>query len=126
MGETLELAAAGERRGPKGLHGVLMFKSSEVPKAPHMTSDTPLDHAKECPVMTDEHRRDAAASRRQTNHLPDDVRPLTWAAEQLGISKNTAYRLAERGELPGVFRVGVQYRVSVPRFFREVHGEDGA
>ena len=66
----------------------------------------------------------AARRRRSNRSLPDDVRLLHWAADYLGISKNTAYRLAERGELPGAFRVGVQYRVSVPRFLREVHGDD--
>jgi excisionase family DNA binding protein len=56
-------------------------------------------------------------------HLPDDVEFLPWAAEQLGISKATAYRLAEAGEIPGLFRIGRQYRVSVPRFRSIVHGE---
>lgn len=52
-----------------------------------------------------------------------DIRPLSWAAEQLGIGQSTAYRLAEVGKLPGSFRVGRQWRISVPRFLREVHGE---
>ena len=56
-------------------------------------------------------------------HLPADVELLPWAAERLGISKATAYRLAEIGEIPGLFKVGRQYRISVPRFNREVHGE---
>jgi len=55
--------------------------------------------------------------------LPADVRPLSWAAEQLGIGVSTAYRLAAAGRLPGAFKIGVQWRVSVPRFLREVHGE---
>jgi excisionase family DNA binding protein len=50
---------------------------------------------------------------------------LPWAAEQLGISKATAYRLAKAGKMPGLFKVGAQYRVSVVRFFCEVHGKDG-
>jgi excisionase family DNA binding protein len=61
--------------------------------------------------------------RRHPNNLPSDVALLPWAAEQLGISKATAYRLAAAGRIPGLFRVGGQYRVSVPRFLREVHGE---
>jgi len=55
----------------------------------------------------------------------DDVEPLSWAAEQLGVSMTTCYRLAQRGELPGTFKVGGQYRISVQRFNREVHSEDG-
>jgi excisionase family DNA binding protein len=62
--------------------------------------------------------------RRHPNTLPADVALLPWAAEQLGISKATAYRLAATGQLPGLFRVGSQYRISVPRFLREIHGED--
>jgi excisionase family DNA binding protein len=53
-----------------------------------------------------------------------DVQPIAWAAEQLAISTTTAYRLAETGRLPGVFKVGGQWRVSVARFLREVHGPD--
>ena len=56
--------------------------------------------------------------------LPDDVALLPWAAERLGIGLSTAYRLAPLGEIPGAFRVGAQWRVSVPRFLREVHGEE--
>ncbi len=54
--------------------------------------------------------------------LPDDVAPLSWAAEALGIGLSTAYRLAQAGEIPGVFRVGRQYRCSKIAFAREVHG----
>jgi excisionase family DNA binding protein len=55
--------------------------------------------------------------------LPADVKHLSWAAEQLGIGVSTAYRLAQAGQIPGAFRVGAQWRVSVPRFLAEVHGE---
>jgi excisionase family DNA binding protein len=54
--------------------------------------------------------------------LPDDVQTISWAARRLAISTTTAYRLAESGRLPGVFKVGAQWRVSVPRFEQEVHG----
>jgi hypothetical protein len=54
--------------------------------------------------------------------LPEDVRPLSWAAEQLAIGTSTAYRLAPLGRIPGAFKVGAQWRVSVPRFLRDVHG----
>jgi hypothetical protein len=56
--------------------------------------------------------------------LPEDVQLLTWAARRLGIAPSTAYRLAPLGEIPGAFRVGGQWRVSVPKFLREVHGTE--
>jgi len=52
------------------------------------------------------------------------VKPLSWAAERLGIGDSTAYRLAPLGKIPGAFKVGAQWRVSVPKFLREVHGVD--
>jgi excisionase family DNA binding protein len=58
-----------------------------------------------------------------TTSLPDDVKHLSWAAEQLGIGTSTAYRLVAVGKIPGAFRIGAQWRVSVPRFLAEVHGE---
>jgi excisionase family DNA binding protein len=57
-----------------------------------------------------------------TTTLPNDVQHLSWAAEQLGIGESTAYRLASTGGIPGAFKVGAQWRVSVPRFLAEVHG----
>ena len=63
-------------------------------------------------------------SRRPARTLPADVKHLSWAAEQLGIGSSTAYRLAAAGQLPGAFKVGGQWRVSVPRFFSIVHGPD--
>lgn len=62
------------------------------------------------------------AQRRRPKNLPHDVELLSWAAEQLGIAESTAYRLAPIGAIPGAFRVGAQWRVSVPKFEREVHG----
>lgn len=56
--------------------------------------------------------------------LPADVEHLSWAAEQLGIGASTAYRLAPLGGIPGAFKVGAQWRVSVPKFLREVHGAE--
>ncbi len=55
--------------------------------------------------------------------LSADVMRLAWAAEQLGIGVSTAYRLAPIGQIPGAFKVGAQWRVSVPAFLRAVHGE---
>lgn len=66
----------------------------------------------------------AGEKRRPRRTLPNDVRHLAWAAEQLNISTSTAYRLAAAGEMPGAFRVGGQWRISVPRFLALVHGEE--
>jgi hypothetical protein len=52
-----------------------------------------------------------------------DVAHLSWAARHLGIGLSTAYRLAPLGQIPGAFKVGAQWRVSVPRFNAVVHGE---
>ena len=60
-----------------------------------------------------------------TRALPDDVAVLSWLAAELGVAESTAYRLAALGELDefGVFKVGVQYRVSKPKARRKIHGE---
>ena len=64
--------------------------------------------------------------RRHKKSLPSDVETLAWAAEQLRVSKATAYRMAQADEMPGAFKVRGQWRISVVRFWREVNGEDGA
>jgi len=51
-----------------------------------------------------------------------DVAHLSWAAKQLNIGLSTAYKLAPLGQIPGAFKVGAQWRVSVPRFNAVVHG----
>ena len=68
--------------------------------------------------------RSTAAYRRDSSAPADpseDITKIAWAAERLDINKFTAYRLAEQGLLPGAFKVGRQWRISVPRFEREVH-----
>ena len=55
-----------------------------------------------------------------------DIQHIAWAAEQLDIGLSTAYRLAEVRQLPGAFKVGGQWRISVPKFLREVHGTEAA
>lgn len=52
------------------------------------------------------------------------VENLEWAAVQLDISMTTAYRLAQRAELPGAFKVGGLWRISVPKFLQSIHGEE--
>lgn len=74
----------------------------------------------------DEMRELRASTMYAMTALPVDIQRIDWAAEQLGIGESTAYRLAEAGQLPGAFKVGRQWRVSVPRFLREVHGEQVA
>jgi excisionase family DNA binding protein len=44
------------------------------------------------------------------------------AASLLGISKDLAYDLARRGELPGAFQLGRRWRVSLVRLRAAVHG----
>jgi excisionase family DNA binding protein len=49
------------------------------------------------------------------------------AAEMLGISKDLAYDLARRGELPGALQLGRRWRVSLIRLRAAAHGtHDGA
>jgi excisionase family DNA binding protein len=46
------------------------------------------------------------------------------AAKRLGISRNSAYNLAARGELPGAIRLGKRIVVSIYQFERFLHGEN--
>jgi excisionase family DNA binding protein len=46
------------------------------------------------------------------------------AARLLGISKDLAYNLARRGELPGAFQLGRRWRVSLVRLRAAVHGAE--
>ena len=55
--------------------------------------------------------------------VDSDVQRLEWLAEFHQISLSTIYRLAARGELKGVYKVGGQYRVSVPQVLAAAHGE---
>lgn len=55
--------------------------------------------------------------------LPPDLITIPQAARRLGIASKTAYELAARGELPGAFRLGRRWRVSVIRLEKHIHGE---
>ena len=57
--------------------------------------------------------------------LPPDLITLNEAAARLGISWDTAKNLANEGTFPGdaARRVGRQWRVSVPKLERWLHGE---
>jgi hypothetical protein len=49
------------------------------------------------------------------------VRSLSWAAAELGIAVSTARALAEKGKLPGAFKLGEKlWRVSTVRFRADV------
>jgi excisionase family DNA binding protein len=58
--------------------------------------------------------------------VESDVYTLDWAADALHVSVPTAYRLAQRGELPGAFKAGGQWRISGVRFRAAVHGESSS
>ncbi len=63
----------------------------------------------------------------QTRHGGDpNVLTVPEAARELGISKDLAYSLARRGELPGAIQLGRRWVVSLIKLRRELHGpEDG-
>lgn len=63
-----------------------------------------------CPVGSSQGRRDPY------------VASIAEAAELLGISRDLAYDLALRGELPGAFRLGRRWRVSLVKLRAAVHG----
>ena len=70
----------------------------------------------------DKKKVELGRGRRAASTFPSYVRHLAWAAEQLGIGTSTAYRIAAAGKMPGAFKVGGQWRISVPRFLTLVHG----
>jgi excisionase family DNA binding protein len=57
--------------------------------------------------------------RRTINLWPD-------AGRQLGLGKNATYEAAERGEIPGVFRIGGRWLVSREAFDRALAQPGGA
>jgi len=132
FGATDEIAAAG------GLLATLAVPSDQAVSA-RVTLRVTLnsDHERRRrasgpdPTPWRPHGTDDESNRRRTvGHvtisLPDDVKQISWAAEQLGIGTSTAYRLVAAGKIPGAFKVGAQWRISVPRFLAEIHGEPPA
>ena len=55
-------------------------------------------------------------------HGDPHVVSVPEAAALLGISKDLAYDLARRGELPGAFQLGRRWRVSLVKLRAAVHG----
>lgn len=53
-----------------------------------------------------------------------DTINIDTAAKRLGISRNSAYTLAARGELPGAIRLGKRIVVSIYQFERFLRGEN--
>lgn len=52
------------------------------------------------------------------------VASVPEAAKMLGISKDLAYNLARRGELPGAFQLGRRWLVSLIKLRAAVHGAE--
>lgn len=46
-----------------------------------------------------------------TISLPDDLKQISWAAEQPGIGTSTTYLLVGAGKILGAFKVGAQRRI---------------
>jgi excisionase family DNA binding protein len=60
----------------------------------------------------------------QTSRVDLQVASVPEAANMLGISKDLAYDLARRGELPGAFQLGRRWLVSLIRLRAAVHGTE--
>ncbi|MGO9661656.1 MAG: helix-turn-helix domain-containing protein [Acidimicrobiales bacterium] len=68
-----------------------------------------------------------ASPRWPTRALSDPyVVSVPEAAQLLGISKDLAYDLARRGELPGAFQLGRRWRVSLVKLLAAVHGPENS
>ncbi|MBV6343176.1 helix-turn-helix domain-containing protein [Candidatus Magnetobacterium casense] len=52
-----------------------------------------------------------------------DTMTVDQAARRLGISRNSCYTLAAKGELPGAIRLGKRIVVSIYQFERFLRGE---
>jgi excisionase family DNA binding protein len=53
-----------------------------------------------------------------------DTITIEQAAKRLGISRNSCYTLAAKGQLPGTLRLGKRIVVSIYQFERFIRGED--
>jgi excisionase family DNA binding protein len=53
-----------------------------------------------------------------------NVISIPQAADRLGISKDLAYDLARRGQLPGAIHLGRRWRVSLVKLNQFVHGTE--
>lgn len=73
-----------------------------------------------------ERARDTVVEHRSRQRVVVDphVASVPEAANLLGISKDLAYDLARRGELPGAFQLGRRWRVSLVKLRAAVHGTE--
>ena len=59
-----------------------------------------------------------------TAQLPPDLLTVPAAAQRLGVSPNTIYRMAASDAAPAwILRIGKSIRVSTPRLERYLHGD---
>jgi len=58
-----------------------------------------------------------------TNPASADLISVAAAAELVGVHPDTLYRLCRTGQFPPALQIGRQWRVSVPRLERHLHGE---
>lgn len=50
--------------------------------------------------------------------MPDyQLRKLSWAARALNVDRSTIYQRAQRGEIPGLLRIGHMWRIHEPTFW---------
>ena len=56
----------------------------------------------------------------QSDSSPTVTVSIEEALPLLGIGRTLGYEAARRGELPGCFRVGYRYRVSLPLLYRHL------
>ena len=61
-----------------------------------------------------------------TDNCDPYVISIPQAAERLGISKDLAYDLARRGQLPGAIQLGRPWRVSLIRLNTALHGPENS
>lgn len=53
-----------------------------------------------------------------------DTMTVEQAAKRLGLSRNSCYNLAAKGQLPGAIRLGKRWVVSIYQFDRFIRGEN--
>ena len=98
-----------------------------VPDAAHAQAASALPRATQRRGVVTGHALGAERGERALARSDPYVVSVPEAARLLGISKDLAYDLARRGELPGAFQLGRRWRVSLVRLRAVVHGpEDGA
>jgi predicted DNA-binding transcriptional regulator AlpA len=76
--------------------------------------------------MPEEPKKDGRIGQQARHGRDENVISVPEAAKELVISKDLAYSLARRGELPGAIQLGRRWVVSRIKLRRAIHGpEDG-